>query len=586
MVAGVTDFAIFTLDTSGNVNSWNRGAQYVNGYSHEEILGRSCAVLFTPEDRAANVPQREMEDAREHGKTDDSRWLVRKNGERYWAEGVLTAIRDDAGTVTGFAKITRDTTERKQIQEALFKSEERLRIALRAARMGTWHWDIKKNIDTLDDNLRELFGLPPEQAPDKIEDFYAIVHPEDRPRVKAAFDQTRTEGVHLDTEFRVVRPDGSERWFIDQGEVMRDDAGQPHYMAGACVDITERKQAGQALRRSEEQFRLFVNNVRDYALFQMDTEGRIVTWNSGAERLLGYTAEEIVGQSGARIFVPEDVAAGVPEQEIQNAAAAGRSADERWHLRKDGTRFWCSGVMTAMYSEAGKLSGFAKVMRDETDRRRAEEQLKASLKEKEVLLKEIHHRVKNNLQVITSLLALQSDAVEDETVRQMFDEACNRVRSIGDIHELLYQSPDLAHIDFETYLDRLAQYLVLFYGIDPNEMRVSIRSNVNLPLSQAIPCGLIVNELLTNSLKHGFSHKKSGNIQVSLNCQKGECTLEVVDDGIGLPAGVDLEEISSLGLRLVSVLAKQLRGDLRVRSTGPTRFAVVFPQPEREKSVQ
>lgn len=582
IVAGVTDHAIFTTDAVGIVNSWNRGAERINGYSPEQIMGQTFALLFTEEDRQRNVPFAELDAARQHGSADGTRWLVRHDGERYWAEGTITAIRDPSGVLTGFAKITRDLTERKQMQDALRRSEERLRIGLHAARTGTWHWDIRNNHDTLDDNLRQLFGLTPEQAPEKIEDFYALLHPDDRPRVQAAFEQTRTQGVHLDTEFRVVRPDGAERWFIDQGEVVRDDQGQPEYMAGACVDITERKRTEESLRLSEEQFRLFVNNVRDYALFQMDAEGRVVAWNSGAEHLLGYTADEILGQSGASIFVPEDIAAGMPEQELRTSASLGRASDERWHLRKDGTRFWCNGVMSVMRDERGRLRGFAKVMRDETDRLRADEQLKASLREKEILLKEIHHRVKNNLQVITSLLSLQSDSVEDEAVRQMFDEACNRVRSIGDIHELLYRSPDLAHVDFNTYLHRLAQHLLSFYGVDQDRIRVSISTNADLTLSEAIPCGLIVNELLTNCLKHGFPQARSGNIQVSLNCESHQYMLEVADDGVGLPPHFDLEEPASLGLKLVSVLARQLRGDFRSLETEGTRIAVVFPQTERE----
>ena len=198
--------------------------------------------------------------------------------------------------------------------------------------------------------------------------------------------------------------------------------------------------------------------------------------------------------------------------------------------------------------------GFAvKVMRDETDRRTADEQLKSSLNEKEALLKEIHHRVKNNLQVITSLLSLQSSAVEDQNVREMFDEACNRVRSIGDIHELLYRSPDLAHVDFDTYLHQLAQNLLSFYRVDPNRIRLQIPSNMDLPLSQAIPCGLIVNELLTNSLNHGFPEPKSGDIRVLLSCEGEECLLEVTDNGIGFPKEFTLGQASSLGLQLVSV---------------------------------
>jgi PAS domain S-box-containing protein len=587
MVAGVTDVAIFTLDTAGNVNSWNRGAERINGYSSERIMGRPHAVLFTVEDRQRNVPQTELELAARHGSADNTRWLIRENGDPYWAEGILTAIRDSGGNLTGFTKIIRDATVQKRAQNALHTTQEQLRIALHAARMGTWDWDIRNNRDTLDGNLRALFGLGPDQEVNKIEDFYTLVHPDDREKVIAAFDQTRLEGIHLDTEFRVKRPDGTERWFIDQGEVLLDEHGNSERMTGACVDITERKQAEQALRQSEERFRLFVNNVRDYALFQMDEHGRIVTWNAGAERMLGYTETEIIGRPSAILFVPEDVNSGVPQREMREAASLGRAEDERWHIRKDGTRFWCRGVMTSMDDGMGHVSGFAKVMRDETESRRASERLTASLGEKEALLKEIHHRVKNNLQVITSLLTLQSDTVQDDTIRDMFEEAINRVRTIGDIHELLYRSPELARIDFDIYLNRLAENLLSFYGVEPNRIRVVVTAkDTKLELPAAIPCGLIVNELLTNSLKHGFPDGRSGHIRISLDCKDGDCVLAVSDDGVGLPDGFTIQQTTSLGLKLVSVLAQQLEGKVQFIRNAGTDAVISFPYPRRGTTVQ
>jgi two-component sensor histidine kinase len=217
-------------------------------------------------------------------------------------------------------------------------------------------------------------------------------------------------------------------------------------------------------------------------------------------------------------------------------------------------------------------------MRDETERERSREELQASLAEKDALLKEIHHRVKNNLQVITSLLALQSTAVEDDATRTLFDEAVNRVRAIGDIHDLLYRSPDLARVDFNLYLSRLADNLVSFYDVDGNRIHVRVDAgSVKLPLAQAIPCGLLVNELLTNALKHGFPNGRAGAVLVKLDSDDGECILTVSDDGVGLPPDLAVENTPSLGLRLVSVLANQLRGVLRVHREPETRFTVLFP---------
>ena len=578
MVAEVTEVAIYTLDVRGNVKSWNRGAETINGYRAEEIIGKPYALLFTPEDRLKGIPQTDIALAERDGTADNTRWLVRQNGEHYWAEGVLTAIRDGAGTLTGFTTIARDATEHKKTKEELDRTQEKLRVALRAARMGTWDWNIKKNQESLDENLKALFGLRPEHPVDTIEDFYSLVHPNDRPNVIAAFEQTRHEHIHLNTEFRVTHSDGSQRWLLDQGEVLLDEQGIPERLTGACVDITERKQAEEALRQSEERFRLFVNGVRDYALFQMNENGRIVTWNAGAERLLGYQEDEIVGQPSAVIFTPEDRAEGAPQQEIDQGKKTGRAEDERWHVRKDGTRFWCSGVLARIDDAQGNLRGFAKVMRDETERRRSSDQLTSSLAEKEVLLKEIHHRVKNNLQVITSLLTLQSDTVPEEGTRQIFAEAVNRVRTIGDIHDLLYLSPDLARIDFNDYLDRLTQNLLSFYGIDRNRIRVSVSAKSGtLDIARAIPCGLIVNELLTNALKHAFPNDRSGEIRVSIRSEGTQCLLEVYDNGIGLPDDALGLKNASLGLRLVTVLARQIQGELRINKNGWTGFEISFP---------
>jgi PAS domain S-box-containing protein len=579
IVEQVTEYSIFSLDPSGHVNSWNSGAERIMQYSANEVLGKYYGVFFSEEDRNSNVPQEELEEAQKSGSADDTRWLIRRDGQRYWAEGVLTAIYDGNGVATGFTKISRDTSERQRIQIALKEREERLRIALQAARTGTWHWDLRTNVDTLDDSLRRLFGLEPDRNFESIEAFYAIIHPEERDQVIASFQRTLHEGVHLDTEFRVVWPDGSEHWLLDQGEVVGDQEGNPLYLTGACVDINDRKLAEQALRENEERFRLYAANVRDYALMQLDTEGRIVSWNVGAERVLGYSEAEILGQSASVFFTPEDIAGREPEKELERAAATGRSMDDRWQLRKDGTRFWASGVLTSMPDTKGRLRGFAKVMRDETEHRRAEEQLRASLDEKEVLLQEIHHRVKNNLQVINSLLRLQSQHVSDQATRGIFEEARNRVQAIAGIHELLYRSPDLARIDFGAYLNRLTRDLFSFFGVRQEQIRLAIHVNeARLEVTQAIPCGLLVNELVTNALKHAFPNERNGRIGVLLNCVDGKCTLAVEDNGVGFPEGFDWTQASSLGLQLVQVLTKQLDGTIRADAYTGTRFEISFPE--------
>jgi two-component system, chemotaxis family, CheB/CheR fusion protein len=340
-------------------------------------------------------------------------------------------------------------------------------------------------------------------------------------------------------------------------------------------DVTSRKRTEAALREAEERFRLFVDSVRDYALFQMDTARRIITWNSGAERLLGYNVDEILGQSGNIVFTPEDITGGAADREFQEALRTGRAEDERWHMRKDGSRFFASGVLTLVHDDSGRHVGFAKVMRDVTARKEAEEELRGSVREKEVLLREIHHRVKNNLQVISSLLTLQSDHLADSQASAAFAEMRSRVLAMASVHELLYNSADLSQIDLGSYLTRLSSTLL---SIEDRISLVAHAPSVKLELNQAIPAALLVNELITNSIKHAFPGGRKGAVKVTFAKRGDVFRLEVSDNGVGIPAAVNPFERKTMGLQLVQLLVEQLQGTVEIERKKGTRFIIEFPR--------
>jgi len=211
------------------------------------------------------------------------------------------------------------------------------------------------------------------------------------------------------------------------------------------------------------------------------------------------------------------------------------------------------------------------------ERTRAEEQVRASLAEKEVLLKEIHHRVKNNLQVISSLLNLQSDTVQDEESLEVLRESQNRIRSMAFVHENLYQSEDLARIDFGRYIRNLSSYLFSSYSVNPSLIRLRLDvADVYLGVDTVIPCGLIVNELISNSLKHAFPEGREGEIHVDLRMEDGQVVLVVGDDGVGLPEGLNLQRTETLGLQLVDTLIGQLEGSIELDNSKGTTFRIVF----------
>lgn len=204
--------------------------------------------------------------------------------------------------------------------------------------------------------------------------------------------------------------------------------------------------------------------------------------------------------------------------------------------------------------------------------------LEESVKEKEVLLKEIHHRVKNNMQIISSLLNLQSAHTKDKTLRKMFEEAQNRIRSMRLIHEKLYQSKELGHIDFKEYLKALTTDLVRSFGVNTDNIAiVIIAENILLDIDTAIPCGLIINELVSNSLKYAFPDGRKGEIMVALEPVEGSIELRVADNGVGIPEGLDIKNTRSLGLRLVTILAEdQLQGSITLKRDYGTEFCITF----------
>jgi PAS domain S-box-containing protein len=246
LVESVVDYAIFALDSTGHILSWNRGAAQLKGYDAGEIIGLHFSVFYPPEDVAARKPDRELETAAREGRVEDEGWRVRKDGSKFWANVIITAVRDQSGILIGFAKVTRD--------------------------------------------------------------------------------------------------------------------------------LTARRQALEELRTSEQRFRLLVQSVKDYAILMLDATGRIATWNDGAHRLKGYTATEIIGKHFSIFYPPEDVADGKPERELAIAVDVGDYKEEGWRVRQDGSRFWASVVITAIHGPDGTLAGFAKVTRDLTARREAEEE--------------------------------------------------------------------------------------------------------------------------------------------------------------------------------------------------------------------
>jgi len=218
-----------------------------------------------------------------------------------------------------------------------------------------------------------------------------------------------------------------------------------------------------------------------------------------------------------------------------------------------------------------------KLLGEIAERKLVEEALNKSIKEKDVLLKEIHHRVKNNLQIVSSLLSLQSQYVNEPGSVELFKESQSRIISMALIHEKLYQTGDLTRINLSEYANELIGDLFRSYSVNTHLMKYQIESkNILLDINTAIPCGLIINELVTNSIKHAFPDNRSGEIKIDIQCQDGNCILKIADNGIGFPDDLDINDVKTLGLQLVTSLTKQLDGTIKLDREGGTCFTIKF----------
>ena len=318
----------------------------------------------------------------------------------------------------------------------------------------------------------------------------------------------------------------------------------------------------------------------DDAIISVDERQRIILFNRGAERIFGWSGPEVLGQP-LEVLLPKDKAR-VHRQHIREFDQSGtesRKMAERGEIagrRKSGENFPAEASISQIDSGASKV--FTVILRDITARKAAEEKIRASLREKEVLLKEIHHRVKNNLQVVSSLLNLQARGISDEESRRFFKESQHRVHSMALIHEQLYESEDLSRIDFPSYIRQLVAYLFRSYGVSLSRVSLKTRiEDLHFEIDVAVPCGLIINELVSNSLKYAFPEGRQGEVRVDFKKGPGDRIIMMVgDDGVGFPPGVSLLNTRTLGLRLVRTLAQQLGGHAELKSRSGTQVKIQF----------
>ncbi len=566
---------VFECDPTGKFTYTNQHGYTTFGYTVED-LGRGVNILdmMIPEDRERAVDNIQKL-YRDEGHVGNEYTALRSDGSTFPIRIYSTAIIRD-GKPAGLRGIVVDITEQKEAEQKLRESEERYRMIAENASDVIWIRDLNLNYSYISPSVFHMRGYTAEEAmkhtidetltPESTEIAKkALIEELKREKREKNLDPNRAIVLELEH----IRKDGTTFPAEVKISGLRDDKNNLIGIYGVTRDISERKQA-------EEKYQKLVESI-SIAIF-VTQDQKIKYINPKALDISGYSEEELTSKNFIEFIHPDD-------REIMidryTRRLKGEKISDEFHFRiidKFGNTRWME-ISAIVIDWEGKPA-ILNFMIDITERKIAEEKIRASLQEKEVLLKEIHHRTKNNMQIISSLLNIQSKLVRDEEDRDLFRESQQRVRSMALIHEKLYQSDDLSRINFSRYLETLVTELFRAYQISGKEIKLKTDiTETHLDVNIAITCALIINELVSNSLKYAFPEGRKGTIHIKFHRDKrGKYTLSVRDTGVGIPQEITLEKIETLGLQLVTMLTKQLNGTVELQREKGTTFTITFEQ--------
>jgi len=605
----VPSIAIQGYNMEGITQYWNDASEKLYGYTSEEAIGKNLIDLIIPPEMKGHVREA-ITYMIETGQPIPASEVVlmRKDRSRIDVYSHHALIKNPKSGMELFC-IDIDISERKKAEEALRESTIRLDELAEQNNTVVWEVDSQGLYIYVSHMSEAVWGYRPDELVGRLH-FYDLQPEPGREAFKAAsFAVFERKEPFLNLENVIQTKDGREVWASTNGIPMLNADGTLRGYRGSDTDITERKRADDEIKRIS-----FAIDATSDAIGMTTADGHHFYQNAAFERIFGYTVEEVSHLEPARMYVNEgDV------RKVFETIKTGKS----WYgeidmIAKNGRRFPVSLRADAVRDKNGKIIGLIGVHTDITERKRAEEalitfsedlecqvnertsdltdvnlklmtevdirieaekQLTKSVGEKEVLLREVHHRVKNNLQIIISLLNLQSRYIEEEKTQQVIKDSQNRVRAMSLVHEKLYQSTDITKIDLDNYIRYLGNGLFKSYGITGkgNVIRTRIQ-DINVDINTAIPVGLIINELISNSLKYAFPDGRTEEITIAMQRENAMLTITYKDNGVGIPEDFDWRNAESLGLRLVILLVEQLDGTIELDRTGGTTFTIVVKE--------
>ncbi len=601
---------VWELDLQTRAMTWSDKVESILGLS-PGMLGSTFGDFLKaliPEDRA--FVEEEVRRVISGDVTElyiNPRILLDDGGKR-WLEGKGSLLRDGAGNAVAMMGTVMDVTERANAQLSLHRSEVRFRSLVQRSNDVILVCDTAGKVSFISPSIVPLMGYREEECLGRS--IFEFIHKDDLPRSRTVFEELiahHQEGKPHET--RIRHADGSYRIVETVGMNLLDQA-EIHGLLITARDVTDRKKeeasieaiaAGVSAETGGTFFRSMVQHLAEALEVDMAVIGDLdpvtaqtatteAVWKDGAwEENFEFSIQgspcAVVFEHGVHV-VPRGLLQKFPEDGLLADNGFESFAGILLGVPDGSSRGILAVFCRRPIHNVERVRSFLQILAAraaaELERTRSEERLRESLQEKEVLLKEIHHRVKNNLQVISSLLNLQSEFVADPSTKSLFRESQSRIRSMGLIHENLYRAGDLARVPAREYLRSLATSIQRSYGLAHVQLTVDT-DDVYLSMDEAIPVGLIVNELVSNAFKHAFPGEREGAIEVRLHAESDTTwELAVGDNGVGLPDGLSTERQGSLGLQLVHTLVRQLAGEVDVERNRGTRFVITFAPSGRE----
>lgn len=557
-------------DISPNVHS-------LLGYSRSEIKADNFNWIsrIHPEDRQRVVST--LEDIVQGRSHPMEYRFEHKSGHYIWLrDEVELVVNEGKEKLTGVLLKTDkkkyevhrlNLEEREKLQQLALDNLNDMVIITRAPK----HDPLNSSIVFVNKSFEQFTGYQSEEIINKTPTF--LHGPKTSEEVLARINRKIEKGESLREEFINYKKDGTPYWVeLDMAPFPTDD-GDYEFWVGINRDITQRKIAEKKLAESEKRHRKFTEMAFD-AIFEIHVDGTILQCNKRACELFDYSRDELIGMHVLDL-TPEEFHSKHPET-FAGIATTGDEAWERIYQKKDGTKF-PTEIHTAFY-EMGGQKRLITYVRDNTEHKRYEQAIRKSLKEKETLLAEVHHRVKNNLAIISGLLQMQVFNTEDKNLLAKLKESQSRIQSIAMVHEKLYSSETFSEISIDKYINDLLNMIEnSMTDFKKNIQVYTDMESIRLTVGQAIPCGLLLNEMITNCYKHAFEGSDEGKINISIRENEGQISLIVEDNGIGLPEDFNIDQQPSLGMTIINTLTAQLDGTLKVDSGDfGSRFSLDF----------